>query len=230
MISIRPARSDDATEIAHILRAVWPDDTADANRIASVIQPGTHLTVVAESEGRVVGFVDGFMTHSVDQSPRRELDLMAVHTDFHGRGIAKQLIRAFIDSSAEGLTRALIRADNTPAQRALQSCGFQPDNALRALYVASGVADHAMTPQAHIIPVQTFIYRGVWVEALTAPSELKLARTLLAHDENDVVGAVIAQTDTLAIQAAEAAGYELIGNYWWHTFNTFKAGAAPTQP
>lgn len=222
---IRYARVDDAPAIADIMHAVWSHDNPDMVLVASVIRLSQHVTLVATLDERIVGFIDGFMTQSSEGEPRWELDLVAVKPEYQQKGIAQQLIQTFTYAGQErgaNFTRALVHIDNTPCQFALAKCGYECDGAVYSLYVASGgiAVEAQMSPTAHLIPVQTFAYYGIWLEDVRSPQDLANARTLRLQTRLDIVGAAIPQTDQALTAAAQAAGFENNGSYqYWRRGN-----------
>jgi hypothetical protein len=119
-------------------------------------------------------------------------------------------------------TRALVALDNAACQRVLQKCGFSSDQIVCDLYTASGgiLVEAQMAPNAHIIPVQTFSYYGIWVEDMRSPADLAAARTLRTDTRLDIVGAAIPQSDKALVAAAREAGFERVGSYlYWRRDN-----------
>lgn len=237
MFTIRHARVNDALEIARIKHAVWSDDTVNTALIASVIRSSDHVTLLAEyrssdDERQVVGFVDGFMTYSGDgHQPRWELDLLAIDPEFHGRGLAKQLIAAYTAAGWErgaALTRALVQVDNIACQRALAHCGYRRVSADSELYVAAGgaVLEAQLPRDIHRIPVKTFSYCGIWLEGNLSAKGIAAANTERLLDRMDLAGMVIPRTDQAALRAADAAGFEHVGSYhYWQQLNPDAAPA-----
>lgn len=89
-------------------------------------------TVVAELEVRVVGFSDLVDEHL--------LDMLFVHPDAGGRGVARALVSAVLDRAAgRGVSRVVTHASRA-ARPALESFGFvvvqeNPDNLVRGVVV-----------------------------------------------------------------------------------------------
>lgn len=218
-LTFRDATASDAAAIAAVIQAVWPDDTVDARRIANLLSDGSgHATPVALDGERVIGFVDGFMTTSAAGVRRWEVDLLAVDAAYRGQGVARRLIAASVEhgqTRGATLARGLIHVENAASERAFVAAGFAllPDE--RRLYVSDGAANGAgvVDAAAHIIPVRTFTYGGVWLEASHTHAAFRLALAARRAYHADIAGAVISPADA---PTAEACGYTLVGAYrWW---------------
>ena len=213
--TIRDAAPDDALAIAAVLKDCWPDDTADAERIARLIGGG-HTTVSAWSAGACVGFADCFPTRSADGVTRWEVDLLAVAKAARGRGIGKALVAAAVQAAPKEaeVARGLVRIGNTAAERAFGAAGFRPESAPRTLYVAAPQATVSTPRDVTAIRVETFSYCGLWLESRPDADGL-----IAARDQASVAG--LEQVGTFALDAAEvamcrAAGYEAVGVFrWW---------------
>lgn len=218
-LTFRDANVADAPAIAAVIQAAWPDDTVDSRRIASLIHGAAdRATGLALDGARVVGFVDGFLTLSAAGVRRWEVDLLAVETAYRGQGVARRLIAASVtQGQARGaaLARGLIHVGNAASERAFAAAGFVPVPEERRLVVCDRAADstEAADPSAYILPVRTFNYSGVWLEASQTPAAFQGARAARDAHGLDLAGAVIAPADAAT---AEACGYALVGAYrWW---------------
>src|SRR3972149_6121657 len=105
-IEIRRATTEDTGPIGEIIGYVW-GETVDSARIAAIISSREHDTWVAVCDGKAAAFVDSFPTRSAEGVARWEVDLLAVHPDFQGRGLARKLVAA---SAAEAGRRGLALA------------------------------------------------------------------------------------------------------------------------
>ena len=215
----RDAVAGDAPAITAVMQAAWPDDTVDTGRIASLIRGvANRATCVALDGGRVIGFVDGFLTTSAAFVRRWEVDLLAVDAAYRGQGVARRLIAASVaHGRALGATvaRGLIHTDNPASERAFAAAGFAPLDAEFQLYV-SGAGPNGATepdPAAHLLPVQTFGYSGVWLEGAFTPAAFQAALASREAHGADVAGVVLSPAHAAT---AEACGYALVGAYrWW---------------
>jgi ribosomal protein S18 acetylase RimI-like enzyme len=234
MIEIRRAQTKDVWAIADVKRTVWPDDTADEALITRAISCEDHRTHVALSNGVVVGFVDGFMTTSVNGVWRWEVDLLAVLPQYQGRGIGRRLIEASTEAGRERgavIARALVQVGNTASQRAFAKCEYKA-SVVHGLYVASDddLLESVDARGLYVLPVETCNYVGAWVEGELSLEGLRMARAVRTSCGWDVVGAVISHSDLDLIQAAREAGYTHMGNYQWWTLTlaaTTDAGQSP---
>jgi len=247
MVTVRHAGSGDASGIARVKAAAWPEESLpDADYIACVMDGQEHVSQVAiDADGQVIGFVDGFVTLSQAGVSRWEVDLLAVHPDCRGRGIGRALVEANTaagQAMGAAFARALIRVDNIGSQRVFARCGYRVDEAVCALYTSTqpSAISHQQENQIpplcaeeepqgglyrpggedslHLVPVTTFAYRGLWLEGSLGPDSFRAAQTICDHNGWDVAGAVIPAGQPETVRAAEAAGYAPVGLYQWWFF------------
>jgi ribosomal protein S18 acetylase RimI-like enzyme len=220
---VRSATVEDAEAIGGIIKAVWPDSEINIGRIESVIRNTNHSTMVASIEGVLAGFVDGFMTTSVDSSRRWEVDLLAVDPQYQRRGIAGSLV---IANTQEGfqrgatLARGLVAVDNVGSQKSFERCGYKLDGTICDLFVCTsrshGSPEQIEITTASIFAVQTMNYSGLWIEGDRVPKSFEQGKLQLATTDCDLVGAVIPENDQELIQESQKIGYERVGRFqWW---------------
>ncbi|HVX30076.1 MAG TPA: GNAT family N-acetyltransferase [Nitrolancea sp.] len=210
-VRIRPAISLDALAIVSIAAEVWPEERLDAAVVGALIGEGGRSTLVAELDGRVVGFVDGFVTSAADGSVRWEVDLLAVSPSAQGQGVGRQLVSAGVFSGAQAgavLARGLVRAGNLASERVFDTCGFVVDHHVCELWAGEGLLP-GVPSGLHVVPVRTFRYAGYWLEDVSA----ERLRELRPNDRRAVVGALIPTTDAAAIEAAALIGLVTAGRY-----------------
>ncbi len=214
---MRQVTPEQSAQLARLIQACGLDDNPNADRIASVIRSTTRVTLVEQAgDGALIGFIDAFMTVSFDGNPRWEVDLLGVHPAFRGRGIAQRLIKASVQAAHEqgvNFIRALIHVDNAASANAFQRCGFRGVGSDQALYISDQPADAPLTPStsAHLIPVCTLTYTGIWVEHEFTPETLLVARAIRAKYDWFIAGVLFP-----ARRPLPAEGYVSVGRYrWW---------------
>lgn len=231
-VKIQIAAPADAPGIAAVHAQVWPAQTAVPAQILSALADPDHASFVALSGRAVIGFVDGFLTRAGTGWLRWEIDLLAVRPDFQGRGIAGQLVTACTEAGRQrgaALARALIRVDNLPSQKTFARCGYSVEEAICRLRVCAGGMEGPVTPPPDffLVPVNTFGYRGLWLEGRLTEASFVAARVALATRPGDIAGAVIPAAQMEADQWAGANGFELVGAYqWWKLLFDAGTGSA----
>jgi ribosomal protein S18 acetylase RimI-like enzyme len=215
--TLRQAAPGDELALAALKQCVWPEESADPQQIAGVLSAPGHLTLVAEREDRLAGFLDCFFTDGPD-GLRWEVDLLGVHPDFRGRKLAEALVRAGLQAAQEIPARALIQTRNTASQKVFARCGFSRLPPVMRLYLSSQVYNVAVqpTPEARIIPVTTLGYSGMWLEASFTQADLLAARTYIRQDIR-LAGAVIPAIQAENWLTADKCGYSLAAEYQWWT-------------
>lgn len=222
-IEIRQAAPADAPSISAIKQAVWPSESPKNQAyIADVIALPDHATHLAFVEGTPAGFVDGFMTYTLEGLPRWEVDLLAVHPDFRGKGIAAQLVALSTETGkARGanFARGLVEIENIASQRTFARCGYTLEDEHHALMVGSELLiDVLILPPENTLltAVQTINYRGIWIEGAYQKNSFLAGQVLCTQHAWDLTGAVIPNSDTTALQIAQELEFTLIGHYqWW---------------
>lgn len=225
-ITLRDAKVQDAAGIATLLACVWPDDTADPVRIARVIQWSSHLAKVAVVGKQIAGLVRGFVTQN-GAAFELEVELLAVHPDVQGRGLAKRLVFALIKAAGEAhqidSAWALVRIGNVPAERVFTACGFEP-NAPAMLYVSTAPLRETppMLEAVGGIVADTYTYRGIWIHrsAVSKMNETELHDTLISSRSHigskgiEMVSTVLPHDHPLSEQM-RILNYEPVGEYRW---------------
>jgi len=230
MATIRRAHIGDLDSIGAVLSDVWEErllvDTA-----STALDDGLASIWVAEQGDLVVGFASGFQTVGLDDVPRWEVDLLAVLPEYQCLGLGRGLIEAIW---ADGLAlnaayaRALLRADNLPAQRAFAAAGYTSDRRKYQLFLWSPVDADEPGMQiplgVGLVPVDTLTYRGLWIEGLepqrmgpdTQRAVVEAARVQAGREDRFNTGALIpaAQERFLAPDLRTIAALQ--GTYhWW---------------
>jgi ribosomal protein S18 acetylase RimI-like enzyme len=117
----------DAQGILTVERATFDESPYSAQQVQAMLTDGPQHAWLAFGGGGVVGFAIAFGTASLS-GPRWELDLLAVHPRWRGRGLAARLIRAAAagGSGIAGRARAVIATDNGASLHAFRHAGFRP--------------------------------------------------------------------------------------------------------
>lgn len=128
----------DAEGILAVERATFDESPYSAEELRAMLNhgpQGQHAWLALTGD-QVVGFVIAFATPGL-RGPYWEMDLLAVHPDATGRGLATRLIRAAAAHGARvaGHARAVVAADNEPSARAFQRAGFRPGRQLCRLLI-----------------------------------------------------------------------------------------------
>lgn len=211
-VSLRLATEADVPALAALKRCVWPVEDADPARIASALADEAHSALLAVHEQTVVGLLDGFVTRSASETSRWEVDLLAVHPAYRGRGLGARLLLASARVARQrGATsvRGLVQLANVASQRTFARCAYQCQQTLCTLYVSSR---RASWPQAaRVIAVNTFNYAGLWLEGA-----LKAAPICLPDGAWELAGAVIPADHAEDCRILETLDFAIIGQYqWW---------------
>ncbi|MCU0496916.1 MAG: GNAT family N-acetyltransferase [Anaerolineae bacterium] len=218
MWTIRPAQLDDAPIIAALHDTVWPSEQIAITTIESALAQPERLTLLAVDSHRSIGYVDAFTTIAENGSVRWEIDLLAVHPHCQRIGVGSGLIDAILKSAQGELARAVIAHGNLGAENAFARFGFAP-SAPQRLWIAESQPDPDQKPplNAHLIPIQTLTYRGLWIEGVLSAQALSTARALTPQ----IAGVLIPEADTTLSEDAHQLGYRLIGRYrfWCKTLN-----------
>ncbi len=221
-VQFRRAAPDDQTAIADIAKqALSMSLPADSLRAGHDLSEG--LTLVATLGGAVVGFVDNFVTRDQAGGMRCELDLLAVRPWARGRGIGGNLVSKSVQAAREANAReirALVRGENRAMQRLCSSQGFRRGPTRFELYVADAkpVARRRRQHEAHLIPVKTLAYSGIWLEGSLSQDAIDEARWIATAGGMSRIGAVIAVAEP-ASNLLRKNGFVKLGDYDWWTIN-----------
>ena len=212
---------EDIEQIVSVKQRVWPQEPARIGHIQSALTHPQHAVVAARWNGNLVGFADGFLTRSAAGQWRWEVDLLAVAPKFQGRGLGTRLVAASLEAGARKgaqVARGLVGLDNLASQRVFVRCGFSIFPQELTLYVSTGCDGLWVneTVEGHFIEVQTFNYRGLWLEESRTESTLASAGYACRSRNLDLAGVLIPSADAQTIQTARRLGYSRIGRYqWW---------------
>jgi ribosomal protein S18 acetylase RimI-like enzyme len=117
----------DAKGLLAVERETFDESPYTAPQVQTMLNDGPQRAWLALAGSEVVGFIIAFATAGLSR-PCWELDLLAIHPHWQGRGLATALIRAASAGSPGGLlrARAVVATDNGASARAFTRAGFQP--------------------------------------------------------------------------------------------------------
>ncbi len=137
-ITIRPfdGSVEDAEGLLLVERATFDESPYSPAEVQGILSDDSQHAWLARAGSEVVGFVVAFVTRGLS-GPCWEIDLLAVHPDWAGQGVATRLIRS---SSAYGArvaprARAVVARENEGSARAFTRAGFQPHPDLYELLI-----------------------------------------------------------------------------------------------
>ncbi len=235
MASIQRATLEDIPGIAHVVEAAWPDNTLLVDVTQEQITRTDSALWVIRAAGHVAGFAFGFLTKSYDDVRHWEIDLLAVHPRVQGHGLSGKLIGLMWKEAEDhgvDLARALVRIDNTPAQKAFTAAGFENARRVQNMYLWSpmdGTAPSSQLPFGVMLrPVDTLTYRGLWIEGMdpaTLPPNAQreivtAARTQAAAEERFNTSALIpAHNENRLAPDMRSMGVMQGSYHWWTRTN-----------
>lgn len=216
MLAICQAAQADLAAIAQII----------ANTFAERVSPqASHLhnnhVLVAELDGMAVGFAASFLTRSAAGETRFELDLLAVDSAARGRGVGYALVAGCIQAAAASgadSLRALVRTDNLAMSRICARGQLLPSARMYELYIADAqpVNAAAAAHAAHLLPVDTLTYRGIWLEGDLSQAAINQAHHRAWAEKRSRIGALIPAVDAQAAALLTKNGFVSVGEFcWW---------------
>lgn len=131
--ALRPMRWWDVEPAMEIERALFPDPWSTETFWAELAGvPGTRHYVVAERDGRLVGYAGLFATRY-----EGDVQTVAVRAGEQGGGLGGLLLQALLEEAGRRGCREVlleVRADNEPAQRLYARFGFERVGVRRGYY------------------------------------------------------------------------------------------------
>jgi len=123
---LRPMRQSDLDDVYEIERAVYLIDPWSKDQVVSefIRVPETRYYVIAESQGRIVGYGGLFCP---SQGVEADVQTVTVVTELQGRGIGRALLMDLIEEARRRKAPAIlleVRLGNDSAIHLYQSCGF----------------------------------------------------------------------------------------------------------
>lgn len=220
-LEVRPATAADVPGMAAVKAHTWPEEDLLQGQLEKVLGDAAHSVFVAAAQGNVVGFVDGFITHSAQGVRRWEVDLLAVHSDWRGKKLGQRMIDACLKAGrtrSAAFARALIQVENRASQISFARCGFQPQAEVFSLYVAQpeAVPFPSGNTAGHILNVHTINYSGVWLEEDHSEASLQALRAACWQQKLDLAGTLVIQGKLSDNGKMDRAGFKKIADYqWW---------------
>jgi len=168
----------DAEGLLAVERATFDESPYSAQEIRAMLSrgPGGQQAWLALVDGRVAGFVAAFATHGL-VGPSWEIDLLAVHPDASGQGLATRLIRAAAAHGARlaGRARAVVAAENERSTRAFLRAGFRDSGRpCRLLIYRPGTHDAPSWPgpEVAVRPAASLAEVEGWLPGSPSPGAL----------------------------------------------------------
>ncbi len=117
----------DAEGLLEVERATFDESPYSPEQVQTMLTTGSAQRAwLAIGEGHVVGFIVAFPTAGL-RGPHWEIDLLAVHPNWTGGGVATRLIRAAAGHGIEVArrARAVVAQENPASARAFTRAGFR---------------------------------------------------------------------------------------------------------
>ncbi|GAA1009196.1 ribosomal-protein-alanine acetyltransferase [Acrocarpospora pleiomorpha] len=132
--ALRQMTEQDIAAVVAVERATFPIDAWTEGMLRGELadQPRTRHYLVAEVDGRIVGYAG--LAVAADQA---DVQTIAVYAEHRRAGIGSQLLTALLaEATRRGATKIFleVRADNPPAQTMYTTFGFEAYGVRRAYY------------------------------------------------------------------------------------------------
>ena len=116
----------DAEGLLTVEKATFDESPYTPEQVRTMLTGGPQRAWLAFSQDQVVGFVTAFCTAGL-RGPCWEIDLLAVHPDWTGQGLATRLIQAAVSPgrAKPRCTRAVVATNNPGSARAFVRAGFR---------------------------------------------------------------------------------------------------------
>ncbi len=216
ILAIRQAAQADLAAIARIIATTFVERIEPK---ASHLH--NNLVLVAELDGAVIGFAASFLTRSALGETRFELDLLAVDSAVQGRGVGYALvarcIQAASESGADSL-RALVRTDNLAMNRICARGKLLRSARPYTLVIAAAKPVNAPATAAHaahLVPVDTLTYRGIWLEGDISQAAIDQAHHRARDEQRSRIGALISAEDEHVAALLTRNGFVSVGEFFW---------------
>jgi len=135
-LRIRRMKVEDLDQVMEIERASFPTPWSRGSFEIEITRNPNAFYIVAEFEGRVVGFAGMWLT-----AGEGHITNIAVHPDFRRRGLGELLVLSLVQrciaEGARGVTLE-VRERNLAAQQLYRKCGFVQVGRRRHYYLDTG--------------------------------------------------------------------------------------------
>jgi ribosomal protein S18 acetylase RimI-like enzyme len=228
MTSIRRATPDDVPRLSEVTANAFDGITLDEPYCRDLIAKGEYMVWAAIADNRVVGYAGAFVTMTTGAVRRWELDLLAVHRDYRGSQLGTKLILAADEESKTykvKFARSLIRVENIASQKAFERAGYKTSGQVYDMLGWEPKASDARFGSGKLIvllPVETLLYRGVWIEGLDSPlaseadkgQAIEAARAQAAAEQRYNASALVAVDKPLSDNLIADASLQK-PHQWW---------------
>ncbi|MGD2206658.1 MAG: GNAT family N-acetyltransferase [Anaerolineae bacterium] len=183
---------DDAKGLLAVEQATFDESRYSAEQVRTMLSDGPQHAWLALGGDRVIGFVIAFRTDGL-AGAWWEIDLVAVHPAWRGRGLASRLVRAAAAHGAQVAhrTRAVVAADNSASARAFTRTGFRMEPQVYELLI---YRPEDRKPRSRIIPgvtihkTSSLAQAAEWMADSEARRNLSGVTLLLSEPEGGPVG------------------------------------------
>ena len=126
----------DADGMLAVERDSFDESPYSRYQIRDMLTEGPQRAWLAVAGSAIVGFVVSFATHSLNGASW-EIDLMAVHPSWRGRGLGTRLVRASCayGTGLAGRARSVVSAGNQASARVFRRAGFRAAKEVCELYI-----------------------------------------------------------------------------------------------
>ena len=157
----------DAEGLLAVERATFDEAPYSPAQVRDMLTAGRQRAWLAQAGDLIAGFVIAFPSFGL-HGPCWEIDLLAVHPRWTGRGLAARLIRA---ASAHGArlaawARAAVATENEPSRRAFTRAGFHAESLPCHLLIYrtdKGELAHDAAPGVQVRPAQGMDEVAKWL-------------------------------------------------------------------
>jgi GNAT superfamily N-acetyltransferase len=194
----------------------------------AVLADGGYIARVADAGGDILGLVGGFLSTTTGMVRRWEVDLLAVRSNQQNAGLGtKLLVAAWDDAEANQVkfARGLTKIGNDAAQKCFERAGYTSSGEVFNMIQwtpAQFEARSTSRSMISLLPVETLIYQGVWVEGLDnimvndedRENAVKAGRAMAANEYRDFASAVVPANKPLSANVMSDG--VIVGQYqWW---------------